>query len=483
MKNAKFIQILRTLNKEEFKKLGKFVRSPVFNTNKTIIKLYDILKPIYPEFNDDFVEKERIFKKLFSYEKFKEKKIRNVSSKMLKMLEEFLGFTYYHKDTIRKELNILNELSNKSLENLTTSKYNLIKKTINKIEIKDIAHYYFLYELNEIYKESLFNTTKNLATNFAFIQNIFNNLSNFIVLIFINYKIEKNLLADEYTDKIDSHLVDLVLEYLDSNQNQFTDSIILYYKLLKLLEGGDDNTYNEIKELKNRHLSTISYDLKSKINIVLLQYLMKNKNSKNYFNYRKEDLELMGSPMDHLLGGFIPDNVFNHYVIDYISLEKFEECKYFINKYNPFLKHTIRENVVNFNLGKLYLSMGKYDKSLNFFLKLKKIHWWYEINIKCSILICYIELEKINEAKSLIKSYRKFLNSNKITDSSAKEVHLNFVLITEYLLQFYITGNYTILEKTCKQLLYTNNLTHRKWLSRKIDFLLSTYKNKKASVK
>lgn len=44
MLNVKFIEIIKTFSKEEFKAFGLFLNSPYYNSEKLPLKLYDLLK-------------------------------------------------------------------------------------------------------------------------------------------------------------------------------------------------------------------------------------------------------------------------------------------------------------------------------------------------------------------------------------------------------------------------------------------------------
>ena len=90
MQNFKIIQVLRTLDKKEFKKFGEYVYSPFFNKNKNVRKLYDILSKHYPEFENRNLNVEKIFTKVFPKEKYDYFKINNIISDLYKLSESYL---------------------------------------------------------------------------------------------------------------------------------------------------------------------------------------------------------------------------------------------------------------------------------------------------------------------------------------------------------------------------------------------------------
>jgi len=50
MKNSQLIKLLKTFSLKEIKKFGELISSPYFNTNRNVIKLYEIIRTAYPDF-------------------------------------------------------------------------------------------------------------------------------------------------------------------------------------------------------------------------------------------------------------------------------------------------------------------------------------------------------------------------------------------------------------------------------------------------
>ncbi len=61
MIHSKSIQVLKTLSEEELKQFSDFLRSPFHNKNRSLIKLFDVLKKYHPEYE---VENEKVYSKV-----------------------------------------------------------------------------------------------------------------------------------------------------------------------------------------------------------------------------------------------------------------------------------------------------------------------------------------------------------------------------------------------------------------------------------
>ena len=58
MKNTQLIKLLRTFDQKEIKRFREFISSPFFNKNKNVTKLFEIIRKIYPDFEQEKFTKE-----------------------------------------------------------------------------------------------------------------------------------------------------------------------------------------------------------------------------------------------------------------------------------------------------------------------------------------------------------------------------------------------------------------------------------------
>ena len=60
LEDSKLVTLLKSLNKQEFERLEKYVKSPFFNSSEQLITLFDLLRNDYPDFTS--ISKEKIFR-------------------------------------------------------------------------------------------------------------------------------------------------------------------------------------------------------------------------------------------------------------------------------------------------------------------------------------------------------------------------------------------------------------------------------------
>ena len=90
MHSSTLIRLLSKLNKEEWKRFDKFIRSPYFNSNKSVIQLFELLKKYAPDFATPKLNKEKVSQKIYPKTPYKEKRMWQLMSDLKGLAEQFL---------------------------------------------------------------------------------------------------------------------------------------------------------------------------------------------------------------------------------------------------------------------------------------------------------------------------------------------------------------------------------------------------------
>ncbi len=114
MTNSKLVQLLRTFSKDEFRSFGKFVRSPYFYKDKSVIKLYKALKQFYPAFNSGRLKKSFVFEKMFPEKQYSDSQMKYLMSEMFSMGKRFLSYNNLEKDSFELNIRLLKELNSRN---------------------------------------------------------------------------------------------------------------------------------------------------------------------------------------------------------------------------------------------------------------------------------------------------------------------------------------------------------------------------------
>ena len=96
MKASKLAAIISSLSGDEKKQFEKYVISPFFNTNDTLIYLWDSL-PAKFSVNHDEIDGVRIWKKLGMRTTYTDDALRKLLSKLNHLIEGFITYLQYDK--------------------------------------------------------------------------------------------------------------------------------------------------------------------------------------------------------------------------------------------------------------------------------------------------------------------------------------------------------------------------------------------------
>src|SRR5688572_258489 len=147
MFKTNFTDVLKTFDKDEFKKFIDYINSPFFNTNRSIIKLVDAVKKYYPGFDNRNFTKEKIYEKVFSAKDYNDQVMRNLMSDSLQLVYGFLAVKNMPSRKIQNSVNILDELRTKKLDSLYEKNLKAAQKLINEENSVNFSYFEWLYKI------------------------------------------------------------------------------------------------------------------------------------------------------------------------------------------------------------------------------------------------------------------------------------------------------------------------------------------------
>lgn len=103
MEKSKLLTILRSFSKQEIEAFTLFVESPYFNKNAAAVRLLKYLSKYHPSLEGTKVRKELVFKKIYPKDPaFKEKRLNDLMTVLLKLCSDFLSFNHFKQDSIAR---------------------------------------------------------------------------------------------------------------------------------------------------------------------------------------------------------------------------------------------------------------------------------------------------------------------------------------------------------------------------------------------
>ena len=151
MLKHEILTLLKSLNKEELKKLSRFLSSPYFNTNDKVVKLYRDIIRYYPEFGTSKLKKESIFKRIYGNVVYNDSTMRNLLFRLEQLIKSFLQIENFSRSSFNKQNHLLDEL------NLRFIKDSFVKES-KKLDSEFSA--FIAYDYNYFYNKYLHEASK-----------------------------------------------------------------------------------------------------------------------------------------------------------------------------------------------------------------------------------------------------------------------------------------------------------------------------------
>ena len=291
MTDSKIYNVLTHFDKIEQNRLRKYIRSPYFNVNETLMVFYDILADhINANGKAGLLTKETIWSHLYAKEFFNDVRFRKLSSDLLKLIEGFLAQQIFDERPLQKANLLLEAIHSKKIEKLYKS---AIRQTqiISDIQNERQASYYYhqfemqktLYDLNEAELKRFEKTN---------VEEIVNNLDYFYLAEKLKWYsailVQQTLISHEYK----LLFIEEIINHISKHTYDSVPLIRIHYlTYLTHAESENEAHYHELKNTLNKYWKTMKLTEAKEAYTHLFSYCSKKSNQGNDF-FLREYVEL-----------------------------------------------------------------------------------------------------------------------------------------------------------------------------------------------
>lgn len=414
------------------KGFSEFVSSPFFNKNQNVIKLFEIIKKNYPDFDESKIEKEKVFKRIFPGKPFKDSTLRLLMFYLYELVERFLAYQKFHSDPFRSKDILLKELFERKLFKDYERTIEIANNELDQLKIRDNFYYEYRYlfaehkltYLAEIYmgKYEKYLTKDN-------IQLFSDNITYFYLISVLKfYAITLNTMH-LYNVKIDTVIFENILKNLNIEHFKNSPMILIYYRVIMLfIEPENEDNYYKLKELIIEHETEIGSTI-GDLYINLENYCvrrLRNGNLKfldeSFLIYK---LEL--KKKSYLSHGYMPNSFYSSMVVTASKLKKFLWLRKFINDYKNELHQDSRDAYYYYGLAYLENEEGNYEKALGALSKSRPEEVYLKMDLRILLVRIYYGLKWTFPLQSLLDTFKKTVQNNKYMTDIRKKQYLKFI--------------------------------------------------------
>jgi hypothetical protein len=433
MTKSNLIETLKTFTQKEIRDFSEFIISPYFNKNENVIKLFEILKKSYPDFEAEKIDKEKIFKKLFPGKPYKDSTIRLLMFYLLETVERFLAINRFSKDEFRFKEALAKEFNERGLLKDYEKVVSKHKDYLSKVIYKDDDYFMncFIYqEENLNYLSAIFENKYEKFLTKENLESVTNNLTYYYLLrVFKFYAVSLNTMS-LYSIQIDTTLFDNLLKHFSEESFKEIPIIDIYYHIiLSFTEPDIENHFFRVKQLITDNDSTIDREAQIDIFINLENYCHRkfrsgsNKFLREAFDVYKLELE-RGL---HIERGYMSSQFYTSAVVTGCRLKEYDWVRNFIEEYKKELKKDTREAMYYFGMSFLENDLQNYEKALEYLAKSKAEELYLKMDIRLLQSRIYYSLVWNLPLQSLLDTFKRTVQNNKHMKENRKQQYLIFI--------------------------------------------------------
>lgn len=490
MNNSKLILLLKSFNKQEFKKLGKFVRSPYFIKERKCFPLLTALSNFYPAFDPEMVTSEKIYIRLFPGKSYGDSRsvslLLTLSSDLYRMCKSFLAVLELESDEETAEHLLLEQLRKRKLNREYEREFSkaLKRRTGFNSGSIDLYNNYRLHFSNGEYQKTQGNIPGVLS---AFTESGESILAFGLVTAY-KYNEIRTICENSYNIKPPhSFIIDLfenlnsrqLIERLRVNNDKYYPMLYANYLIYMISKQTDELKYmEELKTLLAQRLDDYGRTEKFILYSVLVSALIRLENTNYKIEHTKELFEVYNIMFQKGIYKFRDEDTldvsfFRNIISVAFELRKLDWAEEFIHKASRELPEKLRDSMTNNSLANLYFLKEDFNKALGYINRVNFDYPLHKIDSKTLTFRIYYELGEYEHAISVLDTARQYLQKGTELASIFRERNLNFVKYSAELIRRKTTGNIRDIDLTLKKLAAEKAVELSGWLKRKFEEIQS----------
>lgn len=477
MNKSILVEQLTKFSPKEIKEFGDFVNSPFFNKNESVIRLFEYLRKLYPDFESEKLNKEYVYEKLFPKTEYNDGFMRTIMFNLSNLAEDFLAYRGFKSKQFAQKRYLLHELNERDLNRQIEKNMKEIVRQFEADQVLDSDHFYnkfildyeYFYYLTRLHQDKTEKIVKIVD-----IENLFNHLTYFYLLhtlkFYIYYLNTKNIFQIEFKTELIEHIIDNLKPQFYTNN----PSINIYYHVLQLhLNEDQTSNYFKVKELADKHEQQLTYDDMVEIYINLENYckrMIRKGNSyfiAELFNIYETEIE----KEFYWIQGKMSIKFYRSAVDTALKLKKFDWTKEFIEKHKKDLAEENRENSYFYSLALYEFAIKNYEKTLELLSRVKYSDIYHKTEMKCFLGAVYYELNHEDTLMAHLDTFRHFLSNDKLIPESRKAIYSNFLKYIKQLSNVRNKENTGDLHLLKRKVNEESKLHNKEWILTKIEQL------------
>jgi len=460
------INLLGKLNKFEVTSFKKYLQSPYFNTNQTIVGLFDF---VVKHNNEQPAQLKQIAHDyIFPNKVYNDVRIRQQLSLLQKHLEHFLEVEELRQS--KDKTHLFNALLKK--EEAKSIRYVLLEQG-HETQYFDLQKEWQLHQINDDFKTQQAQKTQRLMLLPNYDESLLK-LEKYYVLAKLKLLCEKLNINQIKGLAISEKDSETLLSEIATN-NYYSSEIIKIYAINAqcFLHPNNENLIDKFLAMLNENIQSIEPKEARELFIYAQNYCIRKINGGQEDEYLPKVLGIYKSLLQSKV---ILDNNklspwdFKNIVVTGLRLGEMNWVKKFMDENASYLDGSVRQNAVNYNMAKWHFYNENWNNVIELLLNVEYEDVFYALDSKAMLLKTYFELDEDEALFNSADSFKIYLLRNKKISKHHKQSYQNFLRFIKKLLKLNVKDK-EALEKFRTQFDATKVMADKNWFLDKIDEL------------
>ncbi len=487
MVTSKIILLLRKLSRQELSHFRDFLASPYFNNKSKLLMFYNKLVKYAPEFDENKIDRVKIYAYLYPSSTFNAQVYKNLSSELYFLAREFMAISSYKANEYAQSIDLLEKFESYGADELYKTELKNLRGKLNKSKYNDM-HFLYKFKLALIERGFLFHRSKQAALNASENEESNELLKYYFIHAFrqrfdfesmrlnFNVKENENPAMEHIRKQLEQGLVQETIDHMQATKSKNHEIVALFYYILMSFKYPGNNFYfSNAKELVFKNINKFDKPARFEVSDALYGLfsfrMMINGSIENYrdtfdiinFRLKRKIFKENNSYFDAIS--------FRAVFLTCVRLKEYEWLKKFLKKYIHEVTPEHRENLHILLSGFIKFFENKFEASLSYLNKVKYDINLYKLDVRKLQLMNYYELNHMESALSLIASFKEFLNDNKKLTEDERTKNLKMVSIYAKLIKIKDKYNEYELIQLESEINKNPNVLFADWFIQKIEQL------------
>ena len=481
MINTSIITILRSLSKSEIKEFDKFIISPFFNNQPSLTRFYEEIRKHYPGFAEKSIDRRNIFGILYPGRPYSDEVIRRMTSDLKKLLDSYMYNKVTETNPIEAGFLRSFEYIRRGLVKESEKELEQISRQLNSGGLISSEYVKNMLDYEDRFVQIKLSTNKQAEISAHFMSEIEYLIYHFLLRLSyylhnirsnrIIFNISDNKFINDFISSIDLQKIDKLMSIGNESDNIRKAMRVYVLFILNNLYEENETYFEELKALLpeainyfQEHEKYNVYQMAEAICWIKMSVIDRERYRRELFELNKMRLEA---------GVYLPDQrsmrlmLYRQILTNALQINEVDWAEEFVEKYSDKLPDAIRDNMKQYAKAQLLFERGKFEESLALLSRVDFDIFTLKFDIKNLMMRNYIELNYIEEALSLIDTYKHFVAKNKGVSDYYREITENFLRYCKYIIDIKSGRSKLKADEIKREIEADNSVNFKSWLLEK----------------